>query len=240
MERHKSVANSSFSRIDQSLDILQAQDPLGLNLVHDNENPTGDIIFVHGLGGTSIRTWSFNRDERYFWPPWLAETDELSTFRIFTMGYDANFRGGSVNLNTIDFSKSLLHEMLTFLDGKPIGSVPIIFVAHSMGGLVVKKAFVLGQHHDKYSIIISQVRAMLFLGTPHQGSSHSRILNTILKSMPGGSAKGYIAELDVKESSLQDLNEHFSRCSRDLHLVSFFETNMTSIGHLTKVMVSFL
>ncbi|KAI1408636.1 hypothetical protein F5Y13DRAFT_194107 [Hypoxylon sp. FL1857] len=116
-------------------------DPLGLSLVHGTPECEADIILVHGLGGSSWRTWSWERHPDVFWPEWLRHEDGLSHFRVFTYGYNANFMDPENPLSILDFSKALLIRMKTYGDGDVdcIGMKPIVFVAHSMGGLVVKK-----------------------------------------------------------------------------------------------------
>lgn len=250
LERHNSVADSTFTRSSTQVAISshnESPDILGLHLLCDNSEPAGDIIFVHGLGGTALRTWSWKRDVANFWPAWLADEEELSPFRVFSFGYNSNFKGAATNLNTIDFAKDLLFSMLTFSGGVrdgaedpiSIGSKPIIFVAHSMGGLVVKKAYVLGKHDKQYSSLIAQVYGILFLATPHRGAQYAKMLNNILSTSPLGTApKAYIAELDTQSSSLQDINEQFRICCEELQLASFFETKKTSFG-VTKVIVRY-
>jgi hypothetical protein len=51
-------------------------------------------------------------EERDF--TFLACLVERRTIIIFSIGYNSNFKGGAVNLNTIDFAKDLLYPMLTF------------------------------------------------------------------------------------------------------------------------------
>ena len=178
----------------------------------------------------------------YFWPVWLAEEDGLSSYRVFTYGYNSNFKGAATNLNIIDFAKDLLFQMLVFSNGLgedriPFGQQPIIFIAHSMGGLVVKKAYILGKHDDQYSHIISKTYGIMFLATPHRGAHYAKILNNILSTAPfGAPPKAYIDDLDTYSRSLQDINEQFRTLCSDLALVSFFETLKTSFG-ITKSIV---
>ena len=180
---------------------------------------------------------------KYFWPAWLAEENGLSLYRIFTYGYNANFKGIGTNLNITDFAKDLLFQMLVFanVDGEnspSIGRRPIIFVAHSMGGLVVKKAFVLGKHDDQYSHIVSQIYGIVFLGTPHRGAHYAKILNNILSTAPlGAPPKAYIEDLDTHSRVLQDINEQFRTQCAELSLVSFFETLKTSFGITKSIIV---
>lgn len=92
-------------------------DPLGLVLIHDPGHHEADIIFVHGLGGSSRKTWSWNRDTDIFWPSWIHHEEGLSHFRIFSFGYDANFRDSDTPLSILDFSKSLLVRMRAYGQG---------------------------------------------------------------------------------------------------------------------------
>lgn len=52
------------------------RDPLGLTVLFkpDRISPSVDIIFVHGLRGRSMRTWSLDDDLKLFWPQkWLPD-----------------------------------------------------------------------------------------------------------------------------------------------------------------------
>jgi hypothetical protein len=91
------------------------RDPLGLSIVYDpGTSRRVDIIFVHGLGGTSRQTWSKNRDPDLFWPGrWLPSDEGFSAARILSFGYNAYFMssGPASNANVLDFSKELLFDM---------------------------------------------------------------------------------------------------------------------------------
>lgn len=103
-------------------------DPLGLTLIHRPADAHVDIIFVHGLGGSSLRTWSYERDVKNLWLPWLGDEEGLSNARIFTFGYDANYAQSAAPLSILDFAKTLLFNMKGYRDedredGKAIGDV---------------------------------------------------------------------------------------------------------------------
>ena len=89
-------------------------DPLGLSLIHESSEPVVDFIFVHGLGGSSYRTWSWNHDPQYFWPIWLKDDLHLSQSRLFTFGYNADFTRRQTPLNILDFAKDLLFRLKTY------------------------------------------------------------------------------------------------------------------------------
>jgi len=87
--------------------------PIGLNLLYEPAEPIVDLIFVHGLGGGSRKTWSKSPDVDSFWPQeWLPRDVEFKHTRVHSFGYNSNWteKGQSV-LNMIDFAKSLLGAM---------------------------------------------------------------------------------------------------------------------------------
>ncbi|MCJ1384404.1 hypothetical protein MMC17_007520 [Xylographa soralifera] len=218
-ERRISNADSRFVQLrsggsfPKTTTTTSAINPLGLTLVYSFPNPALDIIFIHGLGGTSTQTWSWDRNPENFWLPWLQDDTEIARARIFTYGYDANFKGQYITSTILDFAKDLLLRMRTFvLDVEQheiaIGRLPIVLVAHSMGGLVSKKAYIIGLNDPQYRDIAEAIFAMIFLATPHRGSQDANTLNNILKVTPGG-AKAYVTELAKNSFTLQDISEQF-------------------------------
>lgn len=144
----------------------RSQDPRGLTILHSPEClPSADIVFIHGPGGSSRATWCKNRDLDLFWPSkWLPLDVQLRTTRISSFGYDAPVMSrdkGKMN-GIFHFGKDLLVQLQRLHEDNrgqaPVGKVymsrssqwklcierligqcPIIFVVHSMGGLVFKQ-----------------------------------------------------------------------------------------------------
>ncbi|KAL9107797.1 MAG: hypothetical protein Q9227_007312 [Pyrenula ochraceoflavens] len=181
----------------------KADEPLGLNVVYtpDHERKV-DIVFVHGLGGTS----------------------RLSCIR----------KAGHVGTSVLDFAKDLLCDLKYAQNEQKeelrMGEVPLIFVVHSMGGLVVKEAYMQGQTDPEYESIIKAISAITFLSTPHRGSNFAETLNRILQSSFITNSKQYISELGKNSFTLQKLNEQFRHVAPKLDIVSFYETQPTSVG----------
>ena len=191
---------------------------------------------MHGLGGDSRKTWSKNHDPGLFWPElWLPFESDVGKARILSFGYNASFRvGGPKSIaNISDFAKELLYEMGFAKDKNGedlgIGKVPIIFVVHSMGGLVVKKAYILGQNDEEYQHIIRSISSIVFLATPHRGSNLAEVLNTVLKAS-FQSPKGFIDDLKKSSPAIEELNEQFRHIAPKLTIFSFYETLATAIG----------
>ena len=191
----------------------------GLTTLHqppDEQSVIADLVFVHGLQGHPRRTWQtsvmsqqhtsslnpFKRrsvkpiDEEgagVFWPADLIP-QTWPKLRILTYGYDSKVTGlfghGNSLLNALSRERTTLSNR------------PIIFVAHSLGGLVIMQTLVEARKrinssdiHDIYT----SAHAAIFFGTPHRGSD----------SAPWGliaSNLAKAAQMDVNDAILRDLD----------------------------------
>ncbi|KAI8304311.1 hypothetical protein K4K59_012834 [Colletotrichum sp. SAR11_240] len=208
----------------------QPKGALGLTTLHaPNNHVLTDLIFVHGLNGGSESTWSKSDGSR-FWPKhWLPKDDAFKDVRIHTFGYSSGLNRESV-LNVHDFASSLLSAIQ---DSPAIAAsgwedVPLIFVGHSMGGLVIKKAYNLSCQNPAFQSVASRVRAIFFLATPHQGADIANTLSRILALVPG--SRPFVNDLLPQSPALQAINEEFPRYSGDLQLFSFYETRAMYYG----------
>ncbi|EAQ90394.1 hypothetical protein CHGG_02329 [Chaetomium globosum CBS 148.51] len=216
------------------------EDPFGLVVLHSPPERTIDVIFIHGLGGTSLRTWCRDRDVDNLWPKlWLPV--ELPTARILTFGYNTHFSSKKEQASyTIgDFANDLLFRMkYGESTAERLGQVPIVIVAHSMGGLVFKKAFVQGHLSDEFSEIVSMIKAVLFLATPHRGTDLAETLNKLLStSVFGHSPKEYVTQLARKSPTIDELNDSFRHHASKLQIFSFYETLATTTGPVSLMVV---
>ncbi|QVM10198.1 hypothetical protein D8B26_004859 [Coccidioides posadasii str. Silveira] len=239
-DRSESVSNASTaapSTVSKTTSLSSnpsTSDLEGLSVVYNPPYSTTDIIFVHGLGGSSRRSWSWDHNPEIFWPEWLPHHPGFSYCRIFTFGYKANLTDNRTSQSILDFSINLLSAMQSYGFGGPdgdklIGTQPIVFVSHSMGGLIVKKAYVVGQQNKNFSQIISKVHGIMFLSTPHKGILYANALNSIL-AMTGIPRKIYVSELDIMLPSMQDLHVQFLAVCDRLRIVSVVESSATKTG----------
>ncbi|KAI1376469.1 hypothetical protein F4677DRAFT_79151 [Hypoxylon crocopeplum] len=234
---------ATTSNVQSQRNVENEPGPLGLTVVYMPQNAhKADIIFIHGLGGTSRQTWSKHRDPELFWPStFLPLEPGICLARILTFGYNANFRkAGSVSTSILDFAKELLFELKYAKDEEKadlnMGSVPLIFVVHSMGGLIVKEAYIQGQIDPEYESIVKAISAIIFLATPHRGTLLAESLNRILQSTMVINPKQYISDLAKNSLALQRLNEQFRHIAPQLDIISFYETQPTPIM-LARIMI---
>lgn len=96
-------------------------------------------MFVHGLRGSSEDTWKKPGAETP-WPRLLLPKD-IPQARIMTFGYDADIVRWTDPAGTnriANHARNLLKYLSDERDGSESEDRPIIFVAHSLGGLVVE------------------------------------------------------------------------------------------------------
>lgn len=114
--------------------------PVGIKALYSSQSSVVDIVFVHGLTGDREKTWALENQEP--WPKTLLPT-ELPNIRVLTFGYDANVvnLGGVVSENRIaNHAMNLITALASYREKDDTQERPIIFVCHSLGGLVCEDA----------------------------------------------------------------------------------------------------
>lgn len=110
-----------------------------------------DIVFVHGLQGSFFSTWMVQQETSDFhhitcWPAtylpaYLANRDVSPPVRILSVSYHARMRKSSSPHPTLSIQEQAA-DLRKRLDSAGIGERPVIFVTHSLGGLIVKEMLV--------------------------------------------------------------------------------------------------
>ncbi|OHF02107.1 NACHT and WD domain-containing protein [Colletotrichum orchidophilum] len=218
-----SLVTGSTPRLDQ--------DPVGLKVIHRPfGRPIADIIFVHGLGGGSQKSWSKDYNPDFFWPKnFLPLEPVIRDARLLTFGYNANFgaREGKSVMSILDFAKDLLYDMKYAKDEG----------GENLADLGIGEAYLQGQNDPMFEHIIEQISSIVFLSTPHRGTNLAGILNKVLQVSFGASSRPFITELVAGSSMLEKVNENFRQVARKLQIVSFYETRPTPVSELNQIMI---
>ncbi|KAK4095782.1 hypothetical protein N658DRAFT_490443, partial [Parathielavia hyrcaniae] len=97
-------------------------------------------VFLHGLNGNPTETWTHETDDGsgFFWPRQLLA--DLPGCRVMSFGYNAAFERALVeNTTTINaIAQTLTSRLIDKGKGESINR-PLVFIAHSLGGLVIKR-----------------------------------------------------------------------------------------------------
>jgi pimeloyl-ACP methyl ester carboxylesterase len=110
-----------------------------LKLLPPEFSDTCSVIFVHGLTGNRETTWT-DKQSGVFWPAHLLRRDVPET-RILTFGYDADvahFWALASNNRIGNHALDLVNALAQMRERTGTGHRPVIFVVHSLGGLVVE------------------------------------------------------------------------------------------------------
>ena len=146
--------------------------PDGIKVLHDCPDAVVDICFVHGLTGNRESTWTA-RGQSKPWPQTLLPP-ELGKARILTYGYDAYIVRKSVagSNRLIDYATNLLFDLTTDRIRHNASLRPLIFVTHSLGGLVFKEAILLSRNNPETHLqgLFDHTIGIAFMGTPHKGA----------------------------------------------------------------------
>lgn len=182
----------------------------------------GDVVFVHGLNGDLRETWS-NGSKQGFWPDWLAE--DCPDLDVWSLGYQVSVIGGpGAAMPLLDRA----NNVLAILKNRGIGSRPLCFITHSMGGLLVKQ--MLRNAHDlhggEFKSFTEFTRGVVFLATPHTGSDLAKLMQYLgFFLRPTHAAR----ELEAHAASLRELNYWYREHVRPLHIKTqvYFESAPT-------------
>lgn len=138
------------------------------------------------------------------WPRDLLP-QSISDARTLTYGYDTHIRhrfGAPISHNTVyDIAKDFLVGLDALRQSCP--GRPILFIAHSLGGIVVKEMLRQSHVHTSHHIHLRQISnstvGVIFFGTPHGGSDPRGLFRDVAETL--ARAFGF----RVNEQILEDL-----------------------------------
>jgi hypothetical protein len=118
-------------------------------------------------------------------------------------------------------AQSLVSNLARERKSEEVADHPIIFVAHSLGGILVKRALELSNEptsknaDDNRSIYVSTY-GIIFLGTPHNGAGPAkwglilqRMVNALMPEEEMGTESQLVKTLMTNTETLQNINLHF-------------------------------
>ncbi|OTA02427.1 hypothetical protein A9Z42_0027950 [Trichoderma parareesei] len=190
-----------------------------------------DIIAISGLSGHAFGSFK-ERNGEYMWlrdslPHAMVDENGKNTARVMIYGYDSSLPNSDSFQNLEDLGTAL-HFTLRMLavDGK---FKPIVFIAHSLGGLVVKQFLMsLSNSSDELDKRLRRaVYGIAFFGVPHDGMDIRSLI-----PMAGNGPNRFLLESIGSYSSqvLSTQQREFSQAlggQGETELISFYETRMS-------------
>ena len=171
------------------------------------------VLFVHGLAGHIEATWTTeSSSSQALWPHWLEQ--DIPSIKIWLVGFPAAMtHWGGYGISIPDRADSILARLLA---ESHLATGNVIFVAHSLGGLVVEQVLRTAerqaQDDERAKDFLCRVRRVAFLGTPHKGT----ILATLSKALwPVIRPTAVTRELILGGTELRHLNYWYRKHCRE-------------------------
>ncbi|CCA68484.1 related to tetratricopeptide repeat domain protein-Neosartorya fischeri [Serendipita indica DSM 11827] len=217
---------------------------LGLLEIYSGTDPVADIVAIHGLQGHREKTWT--SDDAISWLRDLLPTD-IPNARILTYGYDADTRSKEcVSTLTMRRHAKALAQALS-RERKDAPRRPIVFVAHDLGGIILKWALVICHNQsltskgDLRDVLVS-THAILFFGTPHSGLDSTSVLEAInrLASAYMETTDIVLKDLQPNSAELENIQSLYLAASENISSIFFCAEYATSgIGNREDLNVSY-
>jgi hypothetical protein len=217
-----------------------------ITTVYTHPDAQADIILVHGLNGHPKKTWA-SKDGK-FWPvDFLPESLANQHSNILVYGYNADVYStsndhGASNDFIFQHAQTLVTSLTTHRKNASSTRAPIIWVAHSLGGILVKSALLYSDrvrtaHHEELRSIYVSTYGIIFLGTPHTGSnlaSWGRVLQAMSDAVM---AKRFfqtepvlLRTLKRDSEKLQEINNSFLNIYPRFRVHMAHESQKTRLG----------
>ena len=163
---------------------------------------------------------------------------------MLVYGYDTDVASlvDGVSKNKIHIhAEQLVAELCANRRIQKAAERPLIFVAHSLGGLVVKRALIYSSeiHSEKSehlrSIFVSTY-GLLFLGTPHGGSNiaewDTRLESICKATLPAGSISSQpqlVSAFRTNSETIQNIDRSFIQLASRFRIYFFHEGKPTNL-----------
>uniref|UniRef100_A0AAX7TK62 Protein SERAC1 n=1 Tax=Astatotilapia calliptera TaxID=8154 RepID=A0AAX7TK62_ASTCA len=230
--------------------------PDGVYILHpqtrSNQPIKADVLFIHGILGAAFKTWrqkdrnaleeeeAAKREDDYTecWPKsWLAA--DCPNLRVLSVEYDSHLSDWMAQCPAENQRMSLAYrsqELLKKLKLAGVGERPVVWVAHSMGGLLVKKMLLDALQDPDMHGLLQNTKGIMFYSVPHYGTFMAEYsVNVRYLLFPSIEVR----ELCKDSPALRSLNDNFLNLAKekDFKVLSFAETLPTNIGPMIKILV---
>jgi len=162
------------------------------------------LILVHGLDSNVRECWLNQRGKQpIFWPELIATEPSLQDWGIFLGGYHASDGGGvGIPECTDDLYSSLNSD-----PSQPLDRAPLVFLCHSLGGVVVRKMLV-----DHYERFRNKTVFLVLLASPSAGTGIPKVLaGPVLRILGVFKDKTLSKQLTIERDVLLELDRQFRR-----------------------------
>jgi pimeloyl-ACP methyl ester carboxylesterase len=142
------------------------------------------IVFVHGVTGDAKETWT-NTDNKAYWPELIRSDERFASANVWVFSYVSPKISNAQDVEELALKLGdALSEVLRTHER-------LYFLAHSMGGLIVREMLVLK------ALPSSKVPLIYFFGTPSAGADLAGLVAAISRNPQFENLRPFARESDV-------------------------------------------
>ena len=195
------------------------------------------VCAVHGLGGNAFDTWM--GVSKMWLRDLLPGSSPFAKSRIMTFGYNSTLVNRESNDRIKDWADALLRQVGFVKTSVEEQTRPIIFVCHSLGGLVGRQAMVrLSTNPKKFDGLKLDRCSLLFLSTPHSGTTQAdwnAFLLNVCELTIGVRSHEILDQLRSFNSSSVDSQDAFSAMIRAPPISCLVEGEKTTVAGKARI-----
>ncbi|KAI8632895.1 hypothetical protein F5Y19DRAFT_333118 [Xylariaceae sp. FL1651] len=212
----------------------------GLTVLHAVPEPDLDICAIHGFNGNAFDTFAW--EDGHMWlRDFLPSHPKLKQSRVMTYGYSSLLNDSANTSGVAEWASGLLGAISSVREKLEERSRPIIFVCHSLGGLVAREAMVeLNREPQLYEGLELKYCGLLFLATPHSGATLA-VWNPYLvqlAELTGIRARDFTQILEAFNNSSRISKREFGRLNPQPPLECLYETREMKVAGLKRRIVT--
>jgi len=233
----------------------------GIKVLVDCDGADVDIVCVPGLGANPEESWKSNDVKNPY--NWISDDEGLKRdfpkARVLLYQYESAWRcvsprpcqlpgghpaklwvSGALKVKQFlgNIATTLLHGLSSARED--CRRRPVVFIGHSMGGLVVSKAIVTAEsRRDLFPLMFEAITGCLFFGTPFSGTkaaAAAAMLAAIGEKIDVATSSKLLDQLKPDDESLNELRNDFVRLAGKLtpkiELFCFYEEQPTDFAKL--------
>lgn len=219
----------------------------GLKILKEPEDADIDIVAVHGLGPQGFKAWiSLEGGKSKFWLEDLLAED-IPNARIMTYGYASDGSNYRYLVHNVLYGRALdlVKELGSQRDRDGTSRRPLFFIAHSLGGWIVKRALIISSEAVDAEIkdIELSTCGVAFMGTlsPGRPQSPTPLAHVIRRTTSGfdqvpdrNASRTLSMQPKASFEWLENQMEAFKAITENLPQISFYETKQTADGFVVE------
>jgi hypothetical protein len=182
-------------------------------------------IAISGLASHAFGSWQPRGPDKSYM--WIRDEIHVSLpgVRAMTYGYDSRLVGSSSFQSISDIALGFIYHLKS--GGWNLESAkPIVFLAHSLGGIILKEALVQVADREKsVTSILNNVQGAIMFGVPSLGMQQSHLMAMV---------EGQVNSMLVQDLSRENGSSYLRQLNKSFEGISFTRTVQIFWAYETK------